>query len=1139
MTNFPTEYDYLTDFNNWLASEGLPIQVDHLPIRPIKGRTLKPYLTEKHHLTLWISQTSWKKTRAGAEYPVITVINQKHGKTTHVYSGYDLLKRFIDENRRADSVPYTPSVPAKAPSVPAKAPKHDDMQKSQQWLDTVASWFKSSQPAQPDHGYLVSKGLSQYAPMLREKTANGTRWLVIPLSDNQGNIKAYQVINEQGKKLYAGSSKGLFYLVEGNLSGKAKTPKELLLCEGLATGLSLHAGNPDRWVAVCLDAGNLSTAAAAVKRKYPKSKLCFCADNDHRVTHKSDTLPHNVGLQAATYAASKYKSARVYLSPLIDGLKADFNDYAQHAGAITDDTLSLCEVPIVTPAYAKKPKDFNQFCTLLTHCVKYLSRADIKSQFIPHLLKTNFTQEKLAAINAVSPLLATEWQAVYERDQLRIDATLSEWFKPSLNYESCYQYHANYLPDISLKIGTPDAPAVTLLRSPLGSGKTTQLKSFVDYCKRLGMRIVYVLPRRILARFISSDLGLTDYQDDVVDIPKEHDHLAIVINSMPLLGVNDKREIVIFDECEQNLRQIESSLIKDKKELITSLDNTFNNASAIILTDAHLSRVSENFINAAMKRLNKNPRYYRYDNDFKRFEGRKMRMYDTYERLLDKCIQAAKDGQKIYIPTNGFKSSYQIKKALLAVNPELRIKVVNSDNSHTQDEIDFVSKINQQVFNYDVVIVSPSLTSGVSIDDKLGKHFDMTCGFFFSSDQTSGPLDAAQQLARVRYADNVHVWYEKKLYNKPIKRAELINQIDQLQQYLHLECCEDGQLYASELHPYAALYADVKGIENAFLNNGLESFKWLAEKDGWQIVEAVEGDHETGKLARADAKQSFINQEIEGILQADIISKKQAFELDTSDSLTRDQRWQLDRHKLEDFYSDVVSHKLIEDDKGGATRAAVKLREIVGANPDDLRTILKHDYTKAAEQWAELHIKPLPLLQMFYKVVLGAYQTDNPNGVSKDCEQVKNAVTWIRQNSRLLQAAGLDTDIKSPMAYLGYQVEKLGYRRAVKRVGADKVRFYSLVSCEVVEATVLKRADNGKNHIQQIIKGLTDNHTNHKDSTYSESVALQNNTNHTNHKDSIYSESVALQNPANYAEYGNEWADHFTALKAAGLLGYA
>ena len=88
-------------------------------------------------------------------------------------------------------------------------------------------------------------------------------------------MQGMQFIAPDGsKKFKTGTSK------KGNYSAIGR-PKDqtLLLCEGYATGASLHecAGHA---AAVCFDSGNMIYVAEALRKKYPDHKLVMCGDND-------------------------------------------------------------------------------------------------------------------------------------------------------------------------------------------------------------------------------------------------------------------------------------------------------------------------------------------------------------------------------------------------------------------------------------------------------------------------------------------------------------------------------------------------------------------------------------------------------------------------------------------------------------------------------------------------------------------------------------------------------------------------------------------------------------------------------------------------------------------------------------------
>lgn len=147
--------------------------------------------------------------------------------------------------------------------------------------------------------------------------------LVIPASDNTGNIHTLQFISPTGEKRFLanGNKQAHYHLIKGN-------NEQVLVCEGYATGASLHQATGYS-VAVAFDASNLLPVSLALQAAYPNVPLVICADNDHE-------KPKNTGLEAANKAALSVNALVAY--PMFtgtgEGLK-DFNDLAQVEGLET------------------------------------------------------------------------------------------------------------------------------------------------------------------------------------------------------------------------------------------------------------------------------------------------------------------------------------------------------------------------------------------------------------------------------------------------------------------------------------------------------------------------------------------------------------------------------------------------------------------------------------------------------------------------------------------------------------------------------------------------------------------------------------------------------------------------------------
>ena len=140
-----------------------------------------------------------------------------------------------------------------------------------------------------DAPYLEAKGVDAFG--VKQDGLN----LIIPVRNVDGEMRGFQAIAPDGQKAFARGieKKGNFHLIGGE--DRDLSHGEILICEGYATGASLHMAT-DMPVAVAFDAGNLRAVAEAIRERHPNAAIIICADNDH-------TRENNVGVEKAKEAA--------------------------------------------------------------------------------------------------------------------------------------------------------------------------------------------------------------------------------------------------------------------------------------------------------------------------------------------------------------------------------------------------------------------------------------------------------------------------------------------------------------------------------------------------------------------------------------------------------------------------------------------------------------------------------------------------------------------------------------------------------------------------------------------------------------------------------------------------------------------
>lgn len=160
-----------------------------------------------------------------------------------------------------------------------------------------------------DHPYLSKKQIMPHCARLLGEA------LLIPVLDDLGRLQSLQFIQPDGQKRFKSGGRmagGRVWI--GESEPVAKTA--LLLCEGFATGATLHeaTGLP---VVVAFNAGNLLAVARDVRNKYRRARIVICGDNDL-------STDGNPGLTKASEAADAV-NAELFLPPDEYG-HADFND---------------------------------------------------------------------------------------------------------------------------------------------------------------------------------------------------------------------------------------------------------------------------------------------------------------------------------------------------------------------------------------------------------------------------------------------------------------------------------------------------------------------------------------------------------------------------------------------------------------------------------------------------------------------------------------------------------------------------------------------------------------------------------------------------------------------------------------------
>ncbi|PQO96754.1 topoisomerase [Pseudomonas frederiksbergensis] len=186
-------------------------------------------------------------------------------------------------------------------------------QRQQSTAEYANRLWRDSRRADPDHPYLVAKGVRAFA--LRQSGDV----LLVPLT-SAGKIVNLQRIYPDGAKRFLSGG-----MVKGCCSplGSITADQPLYLCEGWATGATIHT-ETGAAVACAMNAGNLLEVGRKLQRQHPDSILIVAGDDDRQTEG-------NPGRSYATKAATVLGCGLVLPQWPTDAPQnlSDFNDLRQ------------------------------------------------------------------------------------------------------------------------------------------------------------------------------------------------------------------------------------------------------------------------------------------------------------------------------------------------------------------------------------------------------------------------------------------------------------------------------------------------------------------------------------------------------------------------------------------------------------------------------------------------------------------------------------------------------------------------------------------------------------------------------------------------------------------------------------------
>jgi hypothetical protein len=611
----------------------------------------------------------------------------------------------------------------------------------------------------------------------------------------------------------------------------------------------------------------------------------------------------------------------------------------------------------------------------------------------------------------------------------------------------------------------PDARGI-IIKSPIGTGKTELLK------RRLAAEssVLVVGHRRNLLRNMAERLGLTYYEDVVNGTDEDQadltdcTRLAICLDSIEKLSTRQQFDYVILDESEQILQHATGSTVKPKRSgVLEYLRHFQTTAGQVIYLDADAGRITHGYASRVLGADQLHTIVNTARPADKTFVA-----YDLEAELKAALFEAIRSGQKVAVAANSIKMVKNLIQSIGLEYPEVRAFGIHGENSAEAEVQEFIQYINERVRDVDVLVYSPSLGTGVSIDTV---HFDAV--FVFGHGQPTTHRDMLQQAGRVRHpkTKTVHCWISSQRHDKPTAIALLKEQCvrNATETGLLIGIDAAGEMYSKD-DEYLALWADVESERNRSLNNLRDQFYAAAHADGHRLVHA--DDVTQAELAEAReiynaGKELVFAQHVQQLRTVTPLAGYEAKELRQKQTHTAEEMAQLKQYDLCQFYeiepADITEVLVKADDAGlrrNAARLAMLLSPEAAAAADELeRHALLPDKANYQLQ-AKLRREILKHIQFVQEPEKGGVTTGAMINMRSRTVTIPPTFAAIIQGQRaqIWSLLGLtvnkDIDLK-PMQFVSAFLGQLGLKMTSKqhRVGLGKrVRIYALDEAAATEA---------------------------------------------------------------------------------------
>jgi putative DNA primase/helicase len=407
---------------------------------------------------------------------------------------------------------------------------------------------------------------------------------------------------------------------------------------------------------------------------------------------------------------------------------------------------------------------------------------------------------------------------------------------------------------------------VMAIKAPMAAGKTQLAgRPFVQDAQANGKSIMAIAHRTTLIGELSQRLGLLDYRDLAQNELAEKQGCAVCLPSTTRGDIAEAMpapECLFIDEIAQVLQFLAEDIcrsgMKNNRGVYERLLQLVRDAKAVIVADADLDARTIAFLEKARP----NERFTIVEVAAKPTGKTALVTGDT-GKVLDTIAIEIEAGGKVWLACEGKAKARAFTGHFEALG--YKVLCITADTKLDPAPRDFLKNPEAASREYDLVISSPAISSGLSIEHKGQPHF--TLGAYIGAGTATRPEDAKQQLGRVRYLTRFVIGLDYSNLSGGQTVAGYREGIEGAAQIEKLALSwTDFDTYCTDIKAEA---------ENAKADFAAGLW-WLLEAAGWTLERPENPEGQAGRKLVKDVTAAAKKQRCAAILAAPIVDSHQA-----------------------------------------------------------------------------------------------------------------------------------------------------------------------------------------------------------------------------------------------------------------------